>query len=244
MRTIVREPAVLLMALAAIVIAVVASGDASAVSQQGSVYDLVILGGRVMDPASGLDVVRAVGITGGTIRAVSRQALHGREILDARGLVVAPGFIDLHQHAQNAAAYRVEALDGTTTALELEEGTADVKKWYDDRAGKALINYGVSVGHTSVRMRVMGDAGHDMPVGPAASRAATDAELAAIVTQMDEGLRQGAVAAGVLIEYTPAARPWEIFEMFRVAASHRAPVHVHRRRHFRPGAHHRPRDLS
>ena len=50
-------------------------------------------------------------------------------------MVVAPGFIDLHQHAHDAAAYRVEVLDGTTTALELEEGTVNIDGWYDARAG-------------------------------------------------------------------------------------------------------------
>jgi len=76
-------------------------------------------------------------------------------------------------------------------------------------------------------MRVLGDSGVDAPTGPAASRAATDAELAAIVAPMERGMKEGAVAVGVLLEYTPAARPWEIFEMFRVAAAYDASVHVH-----------------
>ncbi len=180
-----------------------------------------------MDPASGLDAVRAIGISGGVIRSVSRHPLRGRDTLDGQGLVVAPGFIDLHQHAQDAAGYRVEVLDGTTTALELEEGTGDVNRWYADRAGTTLINYGVSAGHESARMRVMGDTGRGTPVGPAASRAATEPELAAIIQRIDDGLKQGAVAVGLLIEETPAARPWEVFEMFRVAARYRAAVHVH-----------------
>ena len=98
-------------------------------SSTSTVHDIVIQGGRVMDPASGLDAVRSVGITAGKIRAVSTETVRGRETIDARGLAVAPGFIDLHQHAQDAAAYRVEALDGTTTSLELEGGTADVDRW-------------------------------------------------------------------------------------------------------------------
>ena len=97
-----------------------------------TVYDLVILHGRVMDPATGLDGIRALGITGGVIREVTEKDLQGRETLDARGMVVAPGFIDLHQHAQDPAGYRVEVLDGTTTALELEGGTDDI-----ERAGTA-----------------------------------------------------------------------------------------------------------
>ena len=180
-----------------------------------------------MDPASGLDAIRTIGISGGTIRTVSRHSLRGRDTLDARGLVVAPGFIDLHQHAQDPAGYRVQVLDGTTTAFELEEGTDDVDRWYADRAGTTLTNYGVSVGQTLARMRVMGDTGREVPVGPAASRAATATEIKAIIQRMDDGLRQGAVAAGVLIEETPAVRQWEIFEMFRTAARYRASVHVH-----------------
>ena len=199
---------------------------AAGMAAQQPVYDLVILGGRVMDPASGLDAVRAVGITGATIRAISRQSLRGRDTLNARGLVVAPGFIDLHQHAQDPAGYQVEMLDGTTTALELEEGTDDVERWYADRAGTSLINHGVSISHELSRIRVMGGTG-TVATGPAALEAATAAQLDAIAKRMDDGLRQGAVAAGVLIEYTPGARPWEVFQMFRVAAAHHATVHVH-----------------
>ncbi|MFN0177851.1 MAG: amidohydrolase family protein [Gemmatimonadales bacterium] len=194
---------------------------------QETVHDVVILHGRVMDPASGLEAIRSVGVRGGKIRAVTRGPLRGRDTLDARGMVVAPGFIDLHQHAHDAAAYRVEALDGTTTALELEGGTATVDAWYAARAGGTLINHGVSVGHEQVRMAVMGDTGRRAPAGPAKLRAATEPELAKIVERIDAGLRAGAAAVGLLIEFTPAARPWEVIEVFRVAAAHHATVHVH-----------------
>ena len=62
-------------------------------------FDLVIRGGRVLDPQSGLDGVRYVGIRGNSIAAVSEAPVDGARVLDARGLVVAPGFIDLHNHA-------------------------------------------------------------------------------------------------------------------------------------------------
>ena len=193
------------------------------------VYDMVILRGRVMDPASGLDAVRSVGISGGKIRAIGSASLRGRDTVDARGMVVAPGFIDLHQHAQDDAAYRVEALDGTTTALELEGGTADVAGWYREREGRSLINHGVSIGHEAVRMLAMGDNGIKVPTGPAKLRGASDAELVEIVRRIDQGMREGAIAAGLLLESTPAARPWEILEVFRVAARYGASVHVHLR---------------
>lgn len=208
-------------------LAIVGSCVKSPVNQNQPLYDLLILNGRVMDPASGLDAIRAVGVSGGKILAVGVQGLQAVDTLDATGLVVAPGFIDLHQHAQDTAGYRVEVLDGTTTALELEGGTADIDGWYRDRARTSLINHGVSISHLDIRMKVMGDTGTRMPVGPAKSRAATDAERMAIISAIDSGFRRGALAAGVLIEFTPAATPWEILEVFRVAASHHAAVHVH-----------------
>src|SRR6266540_3799500 len=123
------------------------------------IYDRVILGGRVMDPASGLDAVRNIGLLGGRIAVITTHAISGRDTVDARGLVVAPGFIDLHAHGQTPETYRFYALDGVTTALELELGTSDVAAWYRERSAGELVNYGVSIGHIKVRMAVMHDSG-------------------------------------------------------------------------------------
>src|SRR5580693_7626181 len=125
-------------------------------------YDLVIANGRVIDPESGLDAVRNVGITGGKIRAISNENLKGKQLIDAKGLVVAPGFIDLHEHGQEPRNYQFQARDGVTTSLELEAGTADVNGWYAAREGKSLINFGVSVGHIPVRAQVVGHAKGDL----------------------------------------------------------------------------------
>jgi len=123
------------------------------------VYDRVILGGHVMDPASKVDGPRNIGLTGGRIAIITTRAIRGRDTIDARGLVVAPGFIDLHAHGQTPETYRFYALDGVTTALELEVGTADVAAWYRERSAGERINYGVSIGHIKVRMVVMRRAG-------------------------------------------------------------------------------------
>jgi N-acyl-D-aspartate/D-glutamate deacylase len=89
-------------------------------------YDAVIVNGRVMDPESGLDAVRNVGLRAGRIAAITTEAIRGRRTIDAKGLVVAPGFIDLHEHGQKPENYQFQAHDGVTTSLELEAGTADV----------------------------------------------------------------------------------------------------------------------
>ena len=190
-------------------------------------YDVAILNGHVMDPESGLDAVRNVGITAGKVLAISSTPIQGRIVIDANGLVVAPGFIDLHQHGQDATNYSAKAADGVTTALELEVGVADIDRWYAERDGKALINYGASIGHIPVRMTVMHDPGTFLPTGDAGKRVATDGELDEIKALIDKGLRRGALAVGLGPTYTPGATNWEVIEVFRVAARYSASCHVH-----------------
>ena len=201
----------------------------SSTSSANQVYDIVILNGRVIDPETRLDAVRNIGVSGATIKAITTSGLSGRTVIDAKGLVVAPGFIDLHQHGQDEENYRYKAMDGVTTALELEVGTGDVDQWYTERAGKTLINFGVSAGHLAARMAAMGDRAEFLPTGNAAKRAATDAEIAEMKVHLERGLQRGAVAVGFGIQYVPQASHWEILEMFRVAAKYGASCHVHLR---------------
>jgi N-acyl-D-aspartate/D-glutamate deacylase len=201
-------------------------------AQAGS-YDIVIRNGRVIDPESGLDAVRSVGIRGGRIAAVSRAALQGKQLIDARGLVVAPGFIDLHVHGQDDENYRLYAMDGVTTALELEVGVLDVPAFYAAHDGKALINYGASAGHIKARMAVMRDGGMArgtlLPLDSAGHNVASDVQIAEMRRQVETGLAAGALGVGMGLEYTPAASRYEVLELFRSAAKYHAPVFVHTR---------------
>ena len=199
----------------------------SGASNGKETYDLVIANGRVMDPESGLDAVRNMGIRGGKIALISTGPLEGKQTMEARGLVVAPGFIDLHQHGQDAENYAVKAADGVTTALELEVGVADVDRWYEEREGKALINYGASVGHIAVRMSVMHDPGGLLPSGDAAHRVATTVEREQISGLLEKGLKRGALSLGLGPAYTEAATNQEILDVFRLAAKYHASCHVH-----------------
>src|ERR1051325_5783237 len=191
-------------------------GALSAQSPADGVYDRVILGGHVMDPASKLDAVRNIGLLGGRIAVITTHAIHGRDTVDARGLIVAPGFIDLHAHGQTPETYRFQALDGVTTSLELELGTADVDAWYREREPGQRINYGVSIGHIKVRMAVMRDPGAIMPVAAAAYQTASAAQVDDIAHRIEQGVQQGAVAVGAGFPYTPAAARDELLAVFRV----------------------------
>ena len=73
----------------------------SASTAFGEKFDVVLKGGRVVDPETGLDAIRDVGIRADRIVRVSTEPLEGGRVIDTRGLVVAPGFIDLHQHQQD-----------------------------------------------------------------------------------------------------------------------------------------------
>jgi N-acyl-D-aspartate/D-glutamate deacylase len=200
-----------------------------AAAPAGMSFDLVIAKGRVIDPASGLDAIRNIGVSGGTIRAIAEETLAGTATIDASGMIVSPGFIDLHSHGQDAENYRYKAMDGVTTALELEVGVQDVDDWYAQRAGKALINYGASAGHLAARIRVFGSTARFLPDGDAAHSPATDSQIEQIKRHVEAGLERGALAVGLGIQYTPGASRWEILEMFRLAAKHGAACHVHMR---------------
>src|SRR3954463_16299865 len=155
-------------------------------------YDAVIENGRVMDPETGLDAVRNVGILGGKISRIATDHMSGARVLDARGLVVAPGFIDLHQHGQELESQRVKALDGVTSALEMEIGVPDVTAFLHSKDGHSLINYGSAASHLAARAEVFGsplpaDSGPRAGIpeilpksGPATDQHATPEQIEAI----------------------------------------------------------------
>jgi N-acyl-D-aspartate/D-glutamate deacylase len=197
-------------------------------------YDLVIHGGRVLDPETSLDAVRDVGIRNSQIVMISEQPLTGKRVIDATGLVVAPGFIDLHQHDQSSAGYRMKAMDGVTTALELEIGPRDVRKFLDQRRNGALINYGTAASQPWARAAAMGQTGGGeadlVPVaGPATDKPATPEQIRQMQQRLRDQLNAGGLGVGMGIQYTPGATRHEIIEMFRVAAEQNVPVFVHMR---------------
>jgi N-acyl-D-aspartate/D-glutamate deacylase len=203
----------------------------SASAETAETYDVVITGGRVMDPESGLDATRNVGIADGKIARISADPLAGRRMLEAKGLVVSPGFIDLHQHAQDEASGRLKAFDGVTTALEMEIGVPDVHTFLQQKASRSLIHYGTTASHGAARGLAFGTPvkpGELLPpTGPATDQPATDEQLAKIETHLHEELNAGALGIGMGIQYTPGATRLEVIRTFRIAAEQRVPVFTH-----------------
>ncbi len=205
-----------------------------------SPHDIVILHGRVMDPETGLDAPRNVGVSDGTITAVTGDEITGRDTVDATGLVVAPGFVDLHAHGQDSISERLQALDGVTTALEMEIGVYPVAPWYASREGRTLLNFGATVSHPNARTRLLLgiDVGHQPTLPPGENesmgsdviyRELENPEVAELAALMEQGLAEGGLGYGFGITYTPGASRSEILDLFESAAAHGVPAYVHLR---------------
>ena len=194
----------------------------AACGTRGEPADLLILGGSVLD-GSGREAVTAdVAVAGDRILFVgdaARAGIAARDTVDARGLVVAPGFIDMHSHAEldtdhgrDARAFLFQGI--TTVALGLDGGgsahVADrLARWTADGIG---VNAFLSVGHNWVRRQVLG----------MADRAPTEAELGEMRALVRKGMEEGAYGLSSGLFYLPGnyAETEEVIELNRVAAEY------------------------
>jgi N-acyl-D-aspartate/D-glutamate deacylase len=212
---------------------------------QTAQYDLVLSGGRLVDPQNTIDQVTNIAITDGKIAAIDASPLKGKKHIDVSGLVVSPGFIDLHSHALTSQGQRYQALDGVTTALELEAGVYPVNAIEQLFPEGARLNYGASVSHLAVRQQVMGNIDQPhllLPAKPlqksaptnktaAFQHAPSNEQIAAISRGLKDGLNNGGLGIGLLLDYlSDAVTDQELTAVFNVAADYHAPVIVHIRR--------------
>ena len=188
-------------------------------------YDLVIRGGRVIDPESGLDGICDVGVLGGRIVAVAQGLEAGARDVAAAGLVVAPGFIDLHAHGQSVPADRMQAFDGVTTALELELGALPVAAWYERQAAAGrVINHGASVAWLFARIAAMTGVEPEPSISFIgrmtkdrrwADNVASETEVGAILARIRTGLGEGGIGIGVPNAYAPGSGVREMSEVLQ-----------------------------
>lgn len=208
-------------------------------SQSGFQYDIVLKGGRVIDPETGMDAIRNVGIDDDRIAEISENDLAGKEIIDVKGLVVSPGFIDLHVHGVTNVEQEYQMHDGVTTALELEGGLPMLESWYNSRAGKALINYGASVSWGFARFMAMKkyrdltenleefDTIADKAGTQSVREPLTPDEHPEMINHIESELHAGGIGIGVPIGYFPQATPSEDFRLYQYAGEKHVPVFSH-----------------
>lgn len=220
-------------------------------------YTLAINHGRVIDPESGLDAIRHVGIAGDEIVSISGQPLTAKTVIDATGLVVSPGFIDLHTHSPTPLGEHYQAFDGVTTALELEAGFFPILGYASGVSERPLINYGASAGYAAMRifekngMKISSGSPTHSPVGlkgwittamffltdfetalsASFTEKASDEELATLRELLLADLDKGAIGIGLALDYFSAAiQEAEMRMIFELAAQRDATIFVHVRR--------------
>jgi dihydroorotase-like cyclic amidohydrolase len=218
----------------------------TAYTQSTIIYDVVLKGGRVIDPETKLDAIRNVGIINNRIAQITSEPLKGKEIIDVSGLVVAPGFIDLHVHGRSNVEQEYQLHDGVTTALELEWGIEHVGKWYASRQGKALINYGASVCWPFERFRAIEKYKNDVnkllettvkgeatlnntinTISPSYSAILSNDEMTRTLLNIQSSLYDGGIGIGVPIGYLPKTKPGEMFGVYKLAGEMNALVFSH-----------------
>jgi hypothetical protein len=215
-------------------------------AQTDLIYDIVLNGGRVIDPETKLDAVRNVGIMGGRIMQIGTEPLKGKETINASGLVISPGFIDLHIHGRSNKEQEYQVHDGVTTALEMEWGVAYLKEWYASRQSKALINYGASVNWPFERSMVIdGNSTSMLELREATIKGTADLESMFNIVRptytinlnadqsgkMLENIRStlsdGALGIGLPVGYLPKVNPAEVYKVFQLAAEKKVTIFSH-----------------
>jgi N-acyl-D-amino-acid deacylase len=198
---------------------------------QALTYDVVIQNGRIVDGSGNPWYVADVGIKDGRIAAIGRLCAAGscpaQRTLDAKGLVVAPGFIDVHTHVE-ANIVRIPTadnylFDGVTSIITGNCGGSetDLNKFFGDLRGKISINLGTLIGHNSVRRDVMGSAERD----------ATPEEQSKMEALVEQAMRQGAVGFSTGLIYIPGtySKTPEVVSLARAAAKYNGVYASHMR---------------
>ena len=207
-----------LVALSALV-----GGGASAAD-----FDTIIRNGRVVDGTGSPAFFADVAITGGHIVAVGHITNSAKRELDAHGLIVAPGFIDLHTHADEVADHPLAEnflRMGVTTVVvgNCGSSTLNVKKFFREIEDKHVsLNVATLIGHNSVREEAMGGSFDREP---------TEKELSRMRELVERAMEDGAQGLSTGLIYLPGtfAKTDEILELARVAAKHGGRYATHMR---------------
>ena len=230
-----------------VVLAILALGTTAAYAQSETQYDIVLQGGRVIDPETNLDDIRNVGISDGRILEITTRSLSGKHTIDASGLVVSPGFIDLHVHGVTNVEQEYQVRDGVTSALELEWGVPMLEAWYKSRSSNALINYGASVNWAFCRsldnpeltsgleeIKKTISSGQFKGVGiildevrPALYSELSADQLPGMLEHVKESLREGGVGIGLVPAYVTGSSREEIYRIYQLAGEMQVPIFTH-----------------
>jgi N-acyl-D-amino-acid deacylase len=190
-----------------------------ALAAWGQDYDLVIRHGKIIDGTGAPAVSGDVAIKGGRIAAVGKVDGTAAREIDANGLVVAPGFIDVHTHAEDVLsmpqAENFLRMGVTTIVLgNCGSSVIDVGDFFlQMEKEKFSPNIATLIGHGSVRRRAMHGSFDRVP---------DVAEMAAMKAMVEQAMKDGAVGLSTGLIYQPGtfAKTEEIIELAKVVSAH------------------------
>ena len=193
--------------------------DETVAAPDDRVHDVVVAGGRVIDPETGFDAVAHVGIDGDTVSRISLDPLVGSTTLDAAGLVVAPGFIDILSYPPNGYGEWHKIADGVTTNLCMHGINNPMDAFLSEAAEhRPPVNYGGATDQYT----------HRTAIGVGIDDA-SDLQITDLVRLADVDLRAGALGIHQQPEYTIGLTRDEMLRHGDLAAAHGVPLCLHLR---------------
>ncbi len=188
----------------------VMAGEASGPGP-GHLFDVVVNNGRVVDPASGFDGLVNVGIDGDRITALLARPLEGRETIDATGLIVAPGFIDLLSYEPNEFGAWLKIADGVTSNLAMHGVGGSAEQFFEQYTGASPVHFGGAFHHHYWRGSQLGIGIEDAP---------TPAALDRLEQAARNGIERGFAGIAFSPEYSPGTTNDEMARLVSVAAEY------------------------
>ena len=193
--------------------------DETVAAPDDRVHDVVVAGGRVIDPETGFDAVAHVGIDGDTVSRISLDPLVGSTTLDAAGLVVAPGFIDILSYPPNGYGEWHKIADGVTTNLCMHGIDNSMDAFLREAAEhRPPVNYGGATAQYTHRKAIHVGLNY-----------ASDPQITELVRLADVDLRAGALGIHQQPEYTIGLTRDEMLRHGDLAAAHGVPLCLHLR---------------
>lgn len=211
-----------IFSILAIALLVISNIPVIAKAENEKQYDLVIKGGTIYNPSTEHELQNYyIGINGSKIETITKEAISGKEEIDAEGLAISPGFIDLVSYDPNSVGIRLKVLDGVTSNLAMHGGTEDAATWYPnwERNG-VLTNFGASSFVTRHRWPI---------VGQDINAEVTDEEdLKRLVNDVRKNIENGALGISFSMEYIPGVKH-ELKPLLELANELNVPTFYHLR---------------
>lgn len=185
-------------------------------------YDVVIKGGTIYNPSTNHELQDYnIGIIGSKVERITKESLKGEKEIDAKGMVISPGFVDLISYDPNHIGIELKVLDGVTSNLAMHGGTEDAESWYRAWGNNGVLtNFGASSFVTRQRWPIVGY-GVDTEI-------TNEKDIKTLVDAVRKNVEAGALGISFSLEYVPGVKN-ELVPLLNLAKEYDLPTFYHLR---------------